>query len=528
MLNTTQGFRGAVTAPHHLAAQAGQDILAEGGSAVEAMVAMAATIAVTYPHMNGIGGDGFWLIKRKDAPVQAIFAGGHSAALASRAWYEAAGFTDAIPTRGAKAALTVPGSVDGWRAALEAAPSATPLPLSRLLEHAIYHAEAGFPVSNNQSQCITDKIDGLKDVPGFADTYLFGGAIPVAGARFIQPAMAATLRQIAQKGIADYYHGDLAKTHAAFLEAQGSPLRLEDFTAYSARAVTPLSVKTSKAMLYNMIPPTQGMSSLMILGIYDRIQTWAKEGVAPIHALIEATKQAFILRNRELGDLSAMRQPPETFLQDQVLDDLAGQIDHKRALPWPYEPKDGDTIWMGASDAEGTSVSFIQSVYWEFGSGLTCPDTGVFFQNRGAGFGMGDGPNQIAPRKVPFHTLNPAMAVFEDGRVMAYGTMGGEGQPQTQAAIFARYAYLGQELQQAVTAPRWLLGRTWGDATTSLKLEARFDPDWITALSDMGHETEILPDYSDLVGHAGAVVTHLDGLVEAATDPRANGLALAR
>jgi len=173
-------------------------------------------------------------------------------------------------------------------------------------------------------------------------------------------------------------------------------------------------------------------------------------------------------------------------------------------------------------------VSFIQSVYWEFGSGLTCPDTGVFFQNRGAGFGMGDGPNQIAPRKVPFHTLNPAMAVFEDGRVMAYGTMGGEGQPQTQAAIFARYAYLGQELQQAVTAPRWLLGRTWGDATTSLKLEARFDPDWITALSDMGHETEILPDYSDLVGHAGAVVTHLDGLVEAATDPRANGLALAR
>ena len=182
---------------------------------------------------------------------------------------------------------------------------------------------------------------------------------------------------------------------------------------------------------------------------------------------------------------------------------------------------------MGASDAEGTVVSFIQSVFWEFGSGLTCPETGVFFQNRGAGFNLATGPNQLSPGHYPFHTLNPAMAHLSDGRVMAYGTMGGEGQPQTQAAVFSRYAQFGQSLQMAVTAPRWLLGRTWGDNTTSLKLEGRIAPDLVKALLRAGHHVEMIDDYSDLSGHAGAVVLHSSGLVEAASDPRSDGCALA-
>jgi oxamate amidohydrolase len=159
-------------------------------------------------------------------------------------------------------------------------------------------------------------------------------------------------------------------------------------------------------------------------------------------------------------------------------------------LPWPHVAKPGDTIWMGAADAEGTVVSFIQSVFWEFGSGLTCTDTGVFFQNRGAGFSLDPGPNQLGPYRRPFHTLNPALAQLRDGRVMAYGTMGGEGQPQTQAAVFTRHVLFGQDLQAAVTAPRWLLGKTWGDATTTLKLEDRFDPALVGALRAAGHEVE--------------------------------------
>jgi oxamate amidohydrolase len=150
----------------------------------------------------------------------------------------------------------------------------------------------------------------------------------------------------------------------------------------------------------------------------------------------------------------------------------------------------------------------------------------VFFQNRGAGFSLTPGPNQLRPHARPFHTLNPAMAHLTDGRVLAYGTMGGEGQPQTQAALFSRYAMFGQDLQAAVAAPRWLLGKTWGDATTSLKLEERFDPALVGQLAAAGHEVEMIAAFSDLAGHAGGVALHSDGLIEVASDPRADGAAL--
>ena len=242
---------------------------------------------------------------------------------------------------------------------------------------------------------------------------------------------------------------------------------------------------------------------------------------------MESTKQAFIVRNSELGDPDTMRAPAQSWLLPEALDALAGKIDRQRALPWPYPAKPGDTIWMGAADREGTVVSFIQSVYWEFGSGLTCPATGVFFQNRGAGFSLRKGPNQLAPGKRPFHTLNPALAELSGGRWMAYGTMGGEGQPQTQAAVFTRYARFGHDLQQAITMPRWLLGKTWGDATTTLKLEDRFDSAVVSALRAAGHEIELIDRFSDLAGHAGAVVLHGSGLMEAAADPRSDGAAIA-
>jgi gamma-glutamyltranspeptidase/glutathione hydrolase len=276
-----------------------------------------------------------------------------------------------------------------------------------------------------------------------------------------------------------------------------------------------------------MIPPTQGVASLMILGLYDRLGVKEAEGFAHLHGLIEATKQAFILRNAGLGDPDRMDPPAQEWLAPDRLDALAARIDPARALPWPHEAKPGDTIWMGAADADGCVVSFIQSVFWEFGSGLTCGDTGVFFQNRGTGFSLAPGPNELGPFRRPFHTLNPALAQLSDGRVMAYGTMGGEGQPQTQAAVFTRHVLYGQDLQAAVTAPRWLLGRTWGDATMTLKLEDRFDPALVAALAQAGHEVETIPAFSDLAGHAGAVVLHPGGLIEAASDPRADGAALA-
>ena len=527
MLHSAMGYRGAFSAPHRAAALAGHDILAAGGTAIEAMVAAAATIAVTYPHMNGIGGDGFWLVHRPGETPVGISACGQAARLATPNWYADRGHGETLPTRGGQAALTVPGTIGGWETALSLVPEARRLPLERLLKPAISYARDGIAVTGNQTRTTAEKLEGLKDVPGFADLFLIDGAPPAPGHRLRQPALARTLESLAENGLGSFYDGPIAGVHAAYLAEHGSPLRQQDFTAYQAQTVTPLRAETSWGSLYNMPPPTQGVASLMILAIFDRLNVAEGESFAHIHGLIEATKQAFLLRNAGLGDPSAMTEPAQSWLDDSLLDELTDLIDRETALPWPHSPKQGDTVWMGAADADGTVVSFIQSVFWEFGSGLTCPETGVVFQNRGAGFSLRGGPNQLAPGKRPFHTLNPALAQLSDGRVLAYGTMGGEGQPQTQAAVFTRYAQFGMDLQQAITAPRWLLGKTWGEDTTTLKLEDRFDPRQVDQLKNAGHQIELIPGYSDLAGHAGAILRHPTGLLEAASDPRADGDAIA-
>jgi oxamate amidohydrolase len=527
VLKTAMGFSGCVTAPHRLAAKAGVDILESGGSAIEAMVAAAATIAVVYPHMNSIGGDGFWIIKKKgEAPI-AIEAGGQAANLASVEWYLKQGHAESIPARGSLAALTVPGTIGGWEQALALVDPVKRMSLSDLLANAINYARKGIAVTKNQSDCTREKLEGLHNVPGFSDIYLADGAPPAPGAILKQPALANTFESLARNGLDSYYSGEIASIHDAFWQEHGSPLRKKDLENYRCVVTEPLQIKTSLGTLYNTNPPTQGIASLMILAIFDKLGIKKGDSFESIHGLIEATKQAFIIRNRELGDPSSMRVNPKDLLKDELISELASEIDMKQALPWPHVAKPGDTIWMGASDREGTMVSFIQSVYWEFGSGLTCPTTGVFFQNRGAGFSLSEGPNQLAPRKKPFHTLNPAMAVLNDNRTMVYGTMGGEGQPQTQAAIFNRYAAFGFDLQDAITAPRWLLGKTWGDESVTLKIERNLDASILEALLHTGHEVELLDPLNDLLGHAGAIVLHENGLIEGANDPRSDGLALA-
>ncbi|NKK72830.1 gamma-glutamyltransferase [Rhizobium leguminosarum bv. viciae] len=526
MLQTALAFNGTFTAPHREAAYAGRRILDEGGTAMEAMVAAAAMIAVVYPHMNGIGGDGFWLIHKPGKPPIGIAACGQAAGLATPQWYAERGHNTAIPTRHGEAALTVPGTIGGWDMALSMVESNNRFSVAELLSGAVAKARDGIAVTANQSICTADKLDDLADVHGFAEAFLIDGKVPPAGARMRQARLADTLEELGHNGLRSYYEGDVAKVHSTFLEQNGSPLRMEDFSRYAPREVTPLAIRTREGALYNMVAPTQGVASLMILGLFDRLKVEAGESYEHIHGLIEATKRAFIKRNGDLGDPASMAADAQTWLQDQALDALATKIDMGRALEWPYKPAEGDTIWMGAADRYGNVVSFIQSVYWEFGSGLTCPQTGVFFQNRGAGFSLIEGPNQLQPGKRPFHTLNPALAELSDGRVMAYGTMGGEGQPQTQAAIFTRHARFGMPLQEAITAPRWLLGRTWGASSTNLKLESRFDPLLVDKLKAAGHHIEIIAPFSDLCGHAGAVVLHENGLCEAASDPRSDGAAL--
>jgi gamma-glutamyltranspeptidase len=285
----------------------------------------------------------------------------------------------------------------------------------------------------------------------------------------------------------------------------------------------PLSMRVQGAEVFNVPPPSQGLASLIILALFDRLNVTEGEGFQHVHGMVEATKQAFRVRDREIADPDCMACDPEELLTPAFLASLAARMDRARSAAWPCLPDRGDTVWFGAMDAAGRSASVIQSLYFEYGSGVVLPQTGIAWQNRGSAFNLNGGANMLRPGCRPLHTLNPAMARFNDGREMVYGTMGGEGQPQTQAAIFSRYAYFGMQLQQAITAPRWLLGRTWGEESTALKLEDRFDQRLYEQLAEAGHNIERVEPFSSVMGHAGAIVRHPGGVLEGAADPRSDG-----
>lgn len=527
MMRTVRSRRGMVVAPHHLAAQAGMRVLQDGGNAIEAMVAAASTITVAYPHMNALGGDNFWLIHAPGQDVIGIDACGAAAVKADIEFYRGFGHAS-IPDRGPLAALTVAGAVSGWQEALRVSADdwGGSLSLERLLEDAAYLAEDGIAVTGTQAANTAAKLRELVDAPGFAETYLDAGNPPLQGARFRQPRLAATLKHLAWYGLDDFYRGTLGKRIAADLTRAGSPLAPADLERHRALRVTLLTATVAGHKLYNMPPPTQGLASLILLGVFARLGVAEAEGFEFVHGLVEATKRAFRVRDRHVTDPAYMDVDPNAFLTDAALDAMAADIDPARALPWPEPAPPGDTVWLGAVDGEGRAVSFIQSIYWEFGSGTVLDETGITWQNRGTSFSLDETHhNALRPHRRPFHTIQPALAHLSDGRVMPYGTMGGEGQPQTQAMLFARHVLYGQDLQQAVSAPRWLLGRTWGAEATNLRIENRIDPAVVDGLRAAGHDVEVVGPFDEVMGHAGALVRHPDGLIEGAADPRSDGQA---
>jgi gamma-glutamyltranspeptidase/glutathione hydrolase len=515
--------RGVVCAPHFAAVETGRSILAEGGNAIEAMVAMAADIAAVYPHMNHLGGDGFWLIREPSGHVRAIMAAGPAGLQAKPELYRE---YETIPTRGPLAALTVPGAIGGWILALEAAKANRgKLPLDVLLAAAIAHARGGYTVTRSQTRLTREQYDGLKDVPGFADRFLVDGKAPDVGTILKQEACAATLAQLADAGLDDFYRGDVGREISADLERIGSPLTRHDLERYYASLAEPLRVTLPSGTLYNTGAPTQGVVSLMILALFARLSVTEPEGFDHIHGLVEATKRALRVRDRVVTDPNYLAHSLDRVLEDRYLAGEAMKIDRRKAARWPVSAGAGDTIWMGAADTSGLVVSYIQSLYWEFGSGCVLPATGVLMQNRGASFSLEAGSlNYLTPGRLPFHTLNPALAVLNDGRIMAYGCMGGDGQPQTQSALYTRHVEFKVPLDQALDRPRWVLGRTWGAPKTALRLEPRFDGNLVDQLAGAGHDVEVVSEpYADLMGHAGAVVLHPNGSCEGAHDPRADG-----
>ena len=259
-------------------------------------------------------------------------------------------------------------------------------------------------VTKSQARLTTEKLAELKNVPGFAQTFLPDGKPPEAGAKLKQDALVYTLDHLARVGLDDFYRGDVGREIAADLERIGSPVTRDDLMRYQARIAEPLSVKLNVGTLYNTPPPTQGLASLIILALYERLRVAEAESFEFAHGLVEATKRAFRVRDRIVTDPLRVPQPPADFLDPKFLDIEVQKIDRRKAAKWPAPSGEGDTIWMGAADSSGLAVSYIQSLYWEFGSGCVLPKTGVLMQNRGASFSLdreGAEPARAGPAAVP-------------------------------------------------------------------------------------------------------------------------------
>ena len=529
------GRAGLVTSPHALASAAGRTVLQQGGNAIEAAIAIAAMLCVTMPHFTGLGGDGFWLIAdgaQGDASPLAVSGIGQAARRLPSALLDGA----AIAMRGPTSALTTAATVAAWEAAYRVSRDTWGGTLSwaSLLAPAVAAAEDGFAVSRSQDFWYAYRASEMGDAAtwhGFAQTFLPGGRAPVSGDRFRQPALAQTLRRLADGGARDFYEGELASRMAKGLQAAGSPITQDDLAATRVHVSPALTMPYGDGVLATLPPPTQGVTTLQIMGILARLglRDCAHGSATYYHRLVEAVKQAFIDRDRFVADPEYADVPVAEMLSDAHLTAAATRIDDHAALDWPHRFREGDTVYFAATDAAGRAVSVLQTIYFDWGSGVMAGDTGVLWHNRGAAFRpLGSAhPNALMPGKRPFHTLNPGI-YLEGGRPrLLYGTQGADGQPQTLCALLTRLIDYGLNPYEALSQPRFLLGRTFSDSRDNLKLERDAGDDVFAALTQRGHALAALPSHSPLAGQAGVIAIAADGWATGAHDPRSDGAALA-
>jgi gamma-glutamyltranspeptidase/glutathione hydrolase len=345
----------------------------------------------------------------------------------------------------------------------------------------------------------------------------------------IQADLGRTLEAVAEGGREAFYHGDLPRRIVSAASAAGSPLSLDDFGAHRSEWMEPLTIAYGCGVAASFPPPAQGLSALAMLAMSEAFDVGALPESDYVHVLVEAAKLAFADRDRHLTDPDFMSVAPAELLAPERLRRLAGRISLARALPpGTAAAAAGDTIAIVAADRDGNAVSLIQSLYFTWGSALVAGDTGVVLQNRGSFFSLDpSAANALAPSKRTMHTLIPSM-YLEDGRArFVYGTMGGEGQPQTQAAIVTRRLRRGLGPQAAVEAPRWLYGRTWGTPSRGLHLEGRYPDTLARDLAARGHDVERAGEWDDLFGHAQCVwLPRHEEHFAGGSDPRADGAAV--
>lgn len=506
-----------VAASQPLATQAGLSMLARGGNAVDAAIATAITLTLVEPSGNGIGSDAFCILW-DGKKLHGLNASGRS----PKGWTPER-FGYAIPLRGWES-VTVPGAVSAW---VELSERFGKLPFETLFEPAIGYAENGFPVSPVIAKLWTIAAEQLGDQPGFAQTFLPDGRAPMAGEFFRSPGHAHTLRLIAETKGKAFYEGVIAEEIEAFAKAHNAALTVEDMAVHRADWCGTISRDFDDVTLHEIPPNGQGIAALMALGILSQtnIRDLDADDPQAMHLQIEAMKLGLRDAESYVADLDFMtRVTVEDLLDDGYLSARAKEIKTDVASDFRAgAPKRGGTVYLTAADASGMMVSFIQSNYMGFGSGVVVPGTGVSLQNRGAGFSLDPNhQNFVGPNKRPFHTIIPAFLMKGGAPLMSFGVMGGPMQAQGHVQMTLRTQLFGQDPQMAVDAPRWRVTQGLGVAC-----ETTLPADTIEKLQSMGHDITLeTPD--NAFGFGGAQLIHRlpeRGYV-AGSDPRKDGAAM--
>ena len=522
--------RNLVATSHPLAAQAGLAAMARGGNAIDAAIAAAAAMTIVEPCSNGLGSDAFAIVW-DGTSLHGLNASGRAPAAWTPGYFRGKYGADArTPPRRGWDAITVPGAVSAWVALSERFGR---LPFADLLAPAIDIAERGYavPVIVQQKWAAAAALPEIASQPGFAEAFLPRGRAPEVGERFALPAAARTLRLIAESKGEAFYCGEIAHACAAHAAAHGGAMTAADFAAHAPEWVTTLAQPYRDCVLHEIPPNGQGIAALMALGMLERfdLRALGVDSAAAAHLQIEAIKLAFADLHRHVGEGAAMDAAGVTaahLLDAGYLASRATLIDPKRAQVFgPGLPAKGGTIYLTAADAEGRMVSFIQSNYMGFGSGVVVPGYGLSLQNRGHGFALEDGhANLVAPGKRPFHTIIPAF-LMQGGRPrMSFGVMGGHMQPQGHVQTLVRMLDFDQPPQAACDAPRWRF-----DGGLALGVEPHMDARVVAELRARGHAiADVADSYQDF--GAGQFIWSLgdpavDGCV-AASDPRRDGAAV--
>lgn len=520
--NASPSQAGAVTSPHPLATAVGAQVLQEGGTAIEAAVAMGAMLTVVTPHFCGLGGDAVWLVADHERNRR-CFLGIGQAAQAVKADGRA------IPLRGPGSMLTTACLIDSWQHALDYSTRmwSGRKQLAGLIAPAIECAENGFQPGPSFDFWLDFRRQDIEQWPGFSALFdKKPGRLRDQPLR--QPGVARILQGIANEGVRSFYEGKIAHELAEGFKTAGSPLSLQDLAATQTEECDPISIRYRDFELLAPPPPTQGISTLAIMGILSSFDmaSLPTNSAARYHLIVEAVKQAFL--DRELiAEPAFMEQQAAYMLSTERLQAKSKRIHRDRAMGWPAVYQHGDTVYLAAADASGRYASVLQSTYFDWGSGVVVGDTGILWQNRGAAFTSEPGkPNSLAPGKRPFYTLNPGIGLRNSMPHLAYGTQGADGQPQTLAVLLNSLIDHGMTPEAALSQGRFLLGRTFSDSGDNLKLEASLGSEVSGALAKRGHEVRELPALSPLFGQAGVIARDHSGGLQAAHDPRGEGTAM--